>query len=76
MTFASLCSRAAIAVASFHTSAARTPLTLLAAICGRMHTEEEALVLVDLFLTTPFTRDERHVRRIALITKYENDGKI
>ena len=46
------------------------------AIGGRMHTEEEALALVDLFLTTPFTYDERHVRRIALITKYENDGKI
>lgn len=46
------------------------------AIGGRMHTEEEALALVDLFLATPFTHDERHVRRIALITKYENEGKI
>jgi len=46
------------------------------AIGGRMHTEEEALALVDLFLATPFTHDERHVRRIALITKYENEGSI
>ena len=46
------------------------------AIGGRMHTEEEALALVDLFLATPFSNDERHVRRIALITKYENEGTI
>jgi|EP01037_Dinobryon_pediforme_P009845 ribose 5-phosphate isomerase B len=46
------------------------------AIGGRMHTEEEALALVDLFIATPFTHDPRHVRRIALITKYENEGSI
>ena len=46
------------------------------AIGGRMHTEEEALALVDLFIATPFTHDARHVRRIALITKYENEGSI
>ena len=46
------------------------------AIGGRMHTEEEALALVDLFISTPFTHDPRHVRRIALITKYENEGSI
>ena len=46
------------------------------AIGGRMHTEDEALALVDLFLATSFTHDERHVRRIALITQYENDGEI
>ena len=46
------------------------------AIGGRMHTEEEVLALVDLFLATPFSHDERHVRRIALINKYENEGKI
>ena len=33
-TLASLCSRARTAVSSLHTSAARTPLTLLAAICS------------------------------------------
>ena len=46
------------------------------AIGGRMHTESEALALVDLFIATPFTHDERHVRRIALISKYENEGSI
>ena len=46
------------------------------AIGGRMHTESEALPLVDLFIATPFTHDERHVRRIALISKYENEGSI
>jgi ribose 5-phosphate isomerase B len=46
------------------------------AIGGRMHTEEEALALVDLFLATSFSHDERHVRRIALISEYENEGEI
>ncbi|MEI6220592.1 MAG: ribose-5-phosphate isomerase [Actinomycetes bacterium] len=46
------------------------------AIGGRMHTEEVALALVDLFLATPFTNDPRHVRRIALISKFEEDGAI
>jgi len=46
------------------------------AIGGRMHTEEEALALVDLFLATPFTHDPRHVRRIALIEKYEESGSL
>jgi ribose 5-phosphate isomerase B len=46
------------------------------AIGGRMHTEEKALALVDLFIATPFTHDPRHVRRIALITKYEESGSL
>ncbi len=46
------------------------------AIGGRMHTEEVALSLVDLFLATPFTNDPRHVRRIALISKFEEEGLI
>lgn len=46
------------------------------AIGGRMHTESEALALVDLFLATAFTRDPRHVRRIAMITKYETGGTL
>jgi len=46
------------------------------AIGGRMHSEEEALALVDLFLSTPFTNDPRHVRRIALIEKYEESGSL
>lgn len=46
------------------------------AIGERMHTEEEAFALVDLFLATPFSNDERHVRRIAMISKYEETGVI
>lgn len=40
-------------------------------IGGRMHDEEFCLKLVDTFLATPFTGDERHVRRIGLISQYE-----
>jgi len=43
---------------------------------GRMHDEEFCLKLVDTFLATPFTGDERHVRRIGLITEYEKTGDI
>lgn len=46
------------------------------AIGERMHTEEAALALVDLFLATPFSNDERHVRRISMISKYEETGVI
>jgi ribose 5-phosphate isomerase B len=40
---------------------------------GRQHTVEEATRLVLTFLATPFSGDERHVRRIALISDYERD---
>jgi len=43
---------------------------------GRMHDEALCLELVDIFLATPFTGDERHVRRIGLISNYEEGGKI
>ena len=46
------------------------------AIGGRMHTQDQALVLVDLFIATPFTHEERHERRIALITNFEETGTI
>ena len=38
---------------------------------ARMHTEEEALALVRVFLATPFSGEERHARRIALLADYE-----
>ena len=40
-------------------------------IGARMHTEEEALGFVRVFLATPFSGDERHARRIALLADYE-----
>ena len=46
------------------------------AIGGRMHSEEFCLQLVDTFIAEPFPGDERHVRRIGLMAKYENEGKL
>ena len=43
---------------------------------GRMHDEAYCLQLVDTFLNTPFTGDERHMRRIGLIAKYESKGSL
>ena len=48
----------------------------VAAIGGRMHSEEFALELVDKFIATPFPGDERHMRRIKLVGQYETEGKI
>jgi len=45
-------------------------------IGGRMHTEEFCLQLVDAFIGTNFPGDERHVRRINLMSKDEETGKI
>ena len=41
---------------------------------ARMHTTEDALAIVDAFLSTPFSGDERHQRRIDLLSKYEDTG--
>lgn len=43
-------------------------------IGGRMHPEKFCLDLVDTFLATPFSGDERHVRRIGQISRYESTG--
>jgi ribose 5-phosphate isomerase B len=42
-------------------------------IGARMHTEEEALEMVRLFLATPFSGDPRHARRIGLLADYEKN---
>ena len=39
---------------------------------GRVVTPEKAIELVDIFLDTPFSGEERHARRIAQITELEN----
>ena len=41
------------------------------ALGARMHTQEEATRLVEVFLSTPFSGEERHSRRIALVSEYE-----
>lgn len=41
------------------------------AVGGRQHSVEEAIHLIDVFLSTPFSGDERHQRRINLMHDYE-----
>src|SRR5271166_6023532 len=43
----------------------------LIGIGGRMHTVPEALSFVDAFLTTPWSKAERHQRRIDILSEYE-----
>lgn len=38
---------------------------------GRMHSIEECKQIIDAFIETPFTNDERHVRRINKISTFE-----
>jgi ribose 5-phosphate isomerase B len=43
----------------------------LIGIGGRMHSEAEALAIVDAFVTTPWSEAERHQRRIDILSEYE-----
>lgn len=43
---------------------------------ARMHDEKTALSIVDAFLATPFSGDERHSRRIAMLADYERTGEV
>ncbi|MCV7412058.1 ribose-5-phosphate isomerase [Mycobacterium florentinum] len=47
----------------------------LIGIGGRMHTVAEALTFVDAFLTTPWSKAERHQRRIDILDEYERTHK-
>jgi ribose 5-phosphate isomerase B len=41
------------------------------AIGARQHTLDEATAIVEAFLTTPFSGNDRHARRIAQVGEYE-----
>ena len=43
---------------------------------GRMHTVEEMTGFIGTFLGTDFSGDERHVRRIAMLTDYERTDEL
>ena len=43
---------------------------------ARVISEEEALRFVDLFVSTPFSGEPRHARRIAQLAAYESTGQI
>jgi ribose 5-phosphate isomerase B len=45
-------------------------------IGARMHTPEQATRFVEIFLSTPFSGAERHARRIAMLTAYEETGEL
>ncbi len=42
----------------------------------RMNSESEALAIVDAFLTTPYSGEDRHTRRIDMISDYEVSKKL
>ena len=45
-------------------------------IGARQHTIEEAKHFIDVFISEPFSGDERHARRIDQIVKYESTGLV
>ena len=46
------------------------------AVGARQHSIDEALLFIDTFIRTPFSGDERHVRRIGQMAEYETTGAI
>lgn len=46
----------------------------LMGIGGRMHSVEEALEIVDAFIGAEWSKEERHQRRIDILSEYERTG--
>jgi ribose 5-phosphate isomerase B len=44
------------------------------AVGARMHSVEEAIRLVEAFVSTPYSGDPRHTRRIEMLRSYERSG--
>jgi len=45
-------------------------------IGARQHTFEEVVSFIERFIDTPFSNEERHVRRIGQIAEFERDGSL
>ncbi len=43
---------------------------------ARMHSEDEATGFVETFLATDYSGEDRHTRRIDMLTAYESTGKL
>ncbi len=43
----------------------------MVAVGARQHSVDDAIAIVEAFLAEPFSHDERHQRRIDLLTAYE-----
>jgi ribose 5-phosphate isomerase B len=41
-----------------------------------MHTIDQCKEIIDAFIATPFSNDERHIRRINKMSKFEETGEI
>ena len=46
------------------------------ALGARQHSREEVLELVNIFIAEPFSEDERHVRRIGKMSRFEATGEV
>ena len=46
------------------------------AMGARMHTAEQATGFAEVFLTTEFSGEKRHARRIAMLASYEKSGVV